>query len=100
MPEQIRQKGKSSEAQQQPRLSIFHLRWGGEQLVNPVTEGQGGWGQIGSTPSDNYINGWENQGFRTLGPTYEIFSAFIQNSSELGKISPPLLRHLLRGAHV
>lgn len=100
MPEQIRQKGSPSEAQQQPSLSLFHVRWGGEQLVNPVTEGQGGWGQIGSTPSDNYINGFENHVFNTLGPTYEITSAFIQNSEELTKIAAPLVRHLLKGKHV
>jgi len=100
MPEQIRQKGGPSEAHEQPCLSLFHVRWGGEQLVNPVTEGQGGWGAIGSTPSDNYINGWENHVFSMLGPSYEIISAFIQNSEELTKIAAPLARHLLKGKHV
>lgn len=99
-PEQIRQRGAPSEAQQQPCLTLFHVRWGGEQPVNPVTEGAGGWGQIGSTPSDNYINGWEDTIFQTLGPTYEIFSAFFQGSEELLKLAPPLLRHLFRGQHV
>lgn len=101
MPEQIRQRDQGpSEVHQQPRLTLFHLRWGGEQLVNPVTEGQGGWGQIGSTPSDNYINGWETTVFNTIGPTYEIFSGFIQSSAELDMISPQLVRHLLKGQHV
>jgi len=100
LPEQIRQRHQPSEAQQQPCLTLFHVRWGGEQPVNPVTEGAGGWGQIGSTPSDNYINGWEESVFQALGPTYEIFSAFFQNSEELIKISGPLLRHLFRGKHV
>jgi hypothetical protein len=99
-PEQIRHRHTPSEAHQQPVLTLFHVRWGGEQPVNPVTEGAGGWGQIGSTPSDNYINGWEDNIFQTLGPTYEIFSAFIQNSEELAKLSPPLLRHLFRGQHI
>jgi len=103
MPEQIRQRSTgvlSQEAQQQPRLTLFHVRWGGEQAVNPVTEGQGGWGQIGSTPSDNYINAWETQIFNTMGPCYEIYSAFIQGTQELEKISPPLVRSLMRGQHV
>lgn len=100
LPEQIRQRYQPSEAQQQPCLTLFHVRWGGEQPVNPVTEGAGGWGQIGSTPSDNYINGWEENVFQTLGPTYEIYSAFIQGSDELTKISPPLLRHLFKGKHL
>lgn len=101
LPEQIRQKGDPEKLhQQQPRLTLFHVRWGGEQPVNPVTEGAGGWGQIGATPSDNYINSWENNVFQTIGPTYEIFSAFIQSSEELVKISPPTLRHFLTGRHL
>lgn len=100
MPEQIRQRTKTSEAQQTPKLSLLHVRWGGNQTVNPVTEGAGGWGQIGSTPSDNYINGWEDSIFKALGPTYEIVSAFIQSSDELSKLCPALLRQLLRGQHV
>jgi len=100
LPEQIRQRHAPSEAQKQPTLTLFHLRWGGEQPVNPVTEGAGGWGQIGSTPSDNYINGLEEHVFQTLGPTYEIISCFFQSSEELLKISPPLLRHLMRGQNL
>merc|ERR1719387_2252145 len=83
--EQIRLASEPSEAQQKPRLTLLHVRWGGEQPVNPVTEGAGGWGAIGSTPSDNYINGWENQIFETLGPTYEIISCFYQGSEELAR---------------
>eukprot|EP00913_Durusdinium_trenchii_P007467 g7019.t1 len=71
-----------------------------QQPVNPVTEGAGGWGATGSNPSDNYINAWEDVVFRMLGPNYEIVSAFIQNSDELGKLAPALLRHLLKGQHV
>ncbi|CAE7029019.1 unnamed protein product [Symbiodinium natans] len=100
MPEQIRQRGKPSEAQQQPKLSLLHIRWGGQQPVNPVTEGAGGWGQIGSTPSDNYINSWEDSVFRALGPNYEIISVFFQNSEELSKVCAPLVKTLLRGEHV
>lgn len=95
--EQIRQKDEASEAQQLPCLSLFQVRWGGERHADPVTEGAGGWGQIGSTPSDNYINGWESAVFNALGPSYEIVSAFIQNSDELALICPQLVRHLLTG---
>jgi len=99
-PEQIRRREEPSEAAQQPKLTLFHIRWGGEQPVNPVTEGQGGWGQIGSTPSDNYINGFEDCCFQTLGPTYEIISIFFQNSDELNKICPALLRQLAQGKYI
>uniref|UniRef100_A0A7S1L1W8 WW domain-containing protein n=1 Tax=Alexandrium catenella TaxID=2925 RepID=A0A7S1L1W8_ALECA len=100
LPEQIRQRHQPSEAQLQPSLTLFHVRWGGEQPVNPVTEGAGGWGQIGSTPSDNYINGFEESVFQALGPTYEIISAFYQNSEELTKLQGPLLRNIFKGKHV
>jgi len=100
MPEQLRQSGKASEAHQRPSLTLVHYRWGGGQIVNPVTEGAGGWGQIGSTPSDNYINGWEDNVWKTLGPTYEIISVFYQSSEELAMIRPTLLRQILKGQHV
>lgn len=99
-PEQIRRVSEHSEAYDKPQLTLFHLRWGGEQPVNPVTEGAGGWGQIGATPSDNYINGLTNHVFNTLGPTYEIISAFIQNSSELSKVAAPYVRHMMKGSHI
>lgn len=100
MAEQIRKLGEPSEANNTPLLSLFQVRWGGNQPVNPVTEGQGGWGQIGSTPSDNYINGWENTVFQMLGPTYEIISTFIQSSEELLKLHAGTVRPMLRGSHV
>lgn len=100
MPEQIRQRLAPSEASRQPDLSLVFVRWGGEQPVNPVTEGAGGWGAIGSTPSDNYINGLEEAIWQTCGPTYEIISVFIQGSDELLKVSPALLRHLLKGQNL
>lgn len=99
-PEQIRQRTSPSEAQQPPRLTLLHIRWGGDHPVNPVTEGAGGWGQIGSTPSDNYINGWEDSVFQSMGPTYEVISVFIQNSHELSKICPAMLRQMASGVHV
>jgi len=41
----------------------------------------------------------EDNVFRTLGPNYEIFSAFIQSSEELAKIPPAFIRTLLNGVH-
>lgn len=100
MPEQIRKRDAPSEAQQEPLVTLIHIRWGGDQPVNPVTEGQGGWGQIGSTPSDNYINGWEDSVWNTIGPRYEIISVFFQGSDELNKISPAFLRSMAKAKHV
>eukprot|EP00392_Amoebophrya_sp_AT5.2_P011748 g11833.t1 len=98
--EQIRSRDNPEEATQRPMLSILSVRWGGAQPVDPVTEGVGGWGVIGSTCSDNYINAFESQVFNMIGPTYEIFSCFVQNSAELHKLKSPLIRHQLRGKFV
>lgn len=98
--DQIRQVGESCEADAQPKLTLVHLRWGGATPVNAVTEGAGGWGQIGSTPSDNYINGWENTVYQAMGPTYEVISVFFQSSQELLRICPALLKKMARGKHI
>jgi len=98
--EQIRRLKDVSEAQLVPKMTLFHVRWGGNKPVDPVTEGAGGWGQIGSNPSDNYINGWEDQLFKKLGPNYEIISGFIQGSDELTKLNPSLIRQLAKGPHI
>jgi hypothetical protein len=99
LPAQIRLLDDPKEADDQPLLSMVHVRWGGEYTVDPVTEGVGGWGQIGSTPSDNFINGFDEHVFQGLGPRYETHSIFIQNSHELDKIVPHLMRSLARGLH-
>lgn len=69
-------------------------------MFNAVTEGAGGWGQIGSTPSDNYINAWEDSVFQAIGPTYEVISVFYQSSQELSQICAPLLKKMARGKHI
>jgi len=100
MPEQIRLKESPGDAIEPPILSMFHVRWGGEYPVDPVTEGVGGWGQIGSTPSDNFINGFDDHVFASIGPRYETHSAFVQSSAELGKICPALIREMLRSENI
>jgi len=100
MPQQIRQLNDATIPNRKPHLSLLHFRWGGEQPVNPVTEGAGGWGQIGSTPSDNYINAWEDTVFNTIGPNYEVISVFYQSSEELTKVYIPAMRSLMKGSHV
>jgi hypothetical protein len=99
LPAQIRLTGDPQEALELPALSMIHVRWGGEYGVDPVTEGVGGWGNIGSTPSDNFINGFDEHVFQGLGPRYETHSIFVQNSAELTKIVPCLLRPLMRAQH-
>jgi len=95
--EQIRTQDNPEEARSRPLLSILSVRWGGTQPVDPVTEGVGGWGNIGSTCSDNYINGLESSIFNNIGCNYEIISCFIQNTSELAKLQSPLIKMQLRG---
>jgi hypothetical protein len=100
LPGQIRLRDNAQEALERPVVSMLHVRWGGEYMVDPVTEGVGGWGNIGSTPSDNYINGFDEHAFQALGPRYETHSVFIQNSAELSKVMAPLVRPMLRGEYL
>ena len=56
-PELVRRARRSNEVPYpKPKVSFFVTRWGGKKKVDPVTEGVGGWGQVGSNPSDNFIN--------------------------------------------
>ena len=43
-----RARKQGEEAYYPPRVSIFVVRWGGKKKVDPVTEGIGGWGSVGS----------------------------------------------------
>lgn len=80
-------------------LSFFVVRWGGAKPVNPATEGLGGWGAIGSTCSDNYINGFFSMGaYQNLGADYETISVFVQNSEDLASIRPCQVLPLMRGS--
>jgi len=100
MPDQIRPEHAPEEAARKPVATFIFIRWGGAQNVDPVTEGVGGWGPIGSTCSDNFINALENRAFNMLGPTYEILSCFVQNSKELAQLCTPLLRELCAGVNI
>jgi len=74
------------------------VRWGGKKKVDPVTEGVGGWGQVGSNPSDNFINTLFNDApMDVFGPNYEVISAFVQSSYELKEIFAPFVRQRMRG---
>merc|ERR1711924_35796 len=79
------------------QLTLFHIRWGGGEQVRPAHGGAGGWGDIGSTPSDHYINTFEDHLFEKIGPTYEIYSIFVQGSEDLALPNANLLRHIARG---
>jgi len=100
LPEQIRIDQQPEEAAKQPVATFVFVRWGGAEPVDPVTEGVGGWGQIGSTCSDNFINALEERAFEMLGPTYEIISCFVQNSVDLANLATPLLRDLCAGENL
>ena len=54
---------------------IFSSRWGGKKKVDPVTEGVGGWGLVGSNPSDNFINTlMTDNPLNTFGTNYEVIT--------------------------
>jgi len=96
----ITQKGNSQYPP--PMITFVTLRWGGEKPVDPVTEGLGGWGNIGATPSDNYINGFFDEAFYCMGPQFETIAIWFQNSEELEKalILPGLIKNMAKGQNI
>eukprot|EP00397_Hematodinium_sp_SG-2012_P025313 GEMP01026433.1.p1 GENE.GEMP01026433.1~~GEMP01026433.1.p1 ORF type:complete len:533 (-),score=87.02 GEMP01026433.1:774-2342(-) len=100
-PQMLRLAMEDSQAPQ-PKITFVTFRWGGEKPVEPVTEGPGGWGNIGSTCSNNYINGFFDEAMRLLGPSYEVISIFFQNSQELenNQLVAPIIHELSRGEHI
>lgn len=98
-PELVRRARRSNEAPYpKPKVSFFVTRWGGKKKVDPVTEGVGGWGQVGSNPSDNFINEvFREAPYNVYGTDYEVISAFVQASHELREIFTPLVRQKMRG---
>ncbi|CAD7969549.1 unnamed protein product [Amoebophrya sp. A120] len=89
------------ESKRRPKVSLFCVRWGGKRKVEAVTEGIGGWGQVGSNPSDNFINTLLGDfPMQQWGPNYEIWSAFIQSTHELRDIHPALIKQQMRGQYL
>jgi len=68
-----------------PKLSLYCVRWGGKKKVGAVQEGLGGWGAVGSNPSDPFMNTLLTQYPMEVldGPNYEIITTFIQSTHEL-----------------
>jgi hypothetical protein len=65
-----------SEAQQQPVLTLLHVRFGGPQPVGDLGTCKGPlYDMDGGAASESYINGWEDRVFRQFGPTYEVPSS-------------------------
>jgi hypothetical protein len=83
-----------------PDISFVVVRWGGEQPVDPVIGGNGGWGDAGSSVSDVYIRTFfEEVVWPTLGPRYEVITFYVRDSSDLGRIQAPLVTPMLQGRH-
>mmetsp|Transcript_34644 Transcript_34644/g.83667 ORF Transcript_34644/g.83667 Transcript_34644/m.83667 type:complete len:577 (+) Transcript_34644:79-1809(+) len=91
-----------------PALSLFIVRWGGHCSVDPTVEGDGGWGESGASVSDRYIANFLDQlhdtvgvGSAAQGGGYEIWSAFVQNTREVGVLGnyAPGVHCAMRGVH-
>lgn len=91
-----------------PALSIILVRWAGEHPVGVGAEGEGGWGQFGCPPSDEYMSAMVSSGVYKHpllgGPdgcanNFEIFSVMIRNSKDLLDLITvaPWLAQCLRG---
>lgn len=96
---------------QPPRLSLVFVRWGGKKRLGEdhdvESEGDGGWGDYGSPPSDWYMAGIVDQGvmkhpgFCVEGSDLEIeiLSLFIGSDADFKRIvlEAPELSAQLRG---
>jgi hypothetical protein len=82
-----------------PDVSIVLVKWGGQCAVHPVTEGDGGWGELGAPCSDLYLGNMFQYFHEILGPRYEVFTIFITNSEDLVRIGSHAnaIRPKLRG---
>ena len=93
----------------QPHLSVLFVRWGGAHRLGegcePADEGDGGWGEHGSPPSDWYIDAVVRRGLLahpTLGGrerNCEVATLFLGSDAELRALVPeaPKVARLLRG---
>ncbi|KAK3246408.1 hypothetical protein CYMTET_44054, partial [Cymbomonas tetramitiformis] len=80
-----------------PDVSFLVVRWGGEEEVDPVMDGSGGWGSAGSCVSNRYlITLFEEQVWPRLGPTYEVLTVFVRDARDLERIHAPFLSTKLR----
>eukprot|EP00755_Sulcionema_specki_P024053 Sspe_Gene.14634::Locus_5071_Transcript_1_1_Confidence_1.000_Length_1736::g.14634::m.14634 len=81
-----------------PQLSFVVVRWGG---MYPVPEHSddgafGGWGNIGTCVCDKYIRRFFERVYLKLGPSYEVLSIFICQSSDLDRIQGPSVAGMMR----
>jgi len=80
----------------QPALSLFVVRWGGEQTLFNTDQ----WGAASASVSDEYIEAVLDQTlYRRLGPNYEVISAFVESGADMLKLQPSAVVQLMTGRH-
>merc|ERR1740139_1047659 len=77
-----------------PTLSVFVVRWGGEHTKFNNEE----WGGAGASVSEQYIEWFLDRCvYATLGPDYEVLSAFIESGADMARLMAGLLPGRHRG---
>ena len=80
-----------------PALSLFVVRWGGEQT--PFNNEQGG--QASSSVSDDYADYvLDGTLYPRLGPDYEVITAFVESGADMSKLQASAIVPMMRGRHV
>jgi hypothetical protein len=57
------------------------------------------WGPVSSSVSDSYVTAVERTFYGALGPDYEVFTAFVERSSDLLNLMPAAVTAAMTGKH-
>ena len=87
---------KPSGPQYTPALSVFVVRWGGEQTQFNIDQ----WGACSSSVSDEYAEAvLDTTLYGRLGPDYEVFTAFVESGADMCRLQPGAIVQQMRGRH-
>lgn len=77
-------------------LSIFVVRWGGEQTQFNREQ----WGAASASVSDDYVEAvLDGTVYRRLGPNYEVYTAWVESGADLARLQPSAVMATLSGRH-
>eukprot|EP01062_Namystynia_karyoxenos_P050538 TRINITY_DN3935_c1_g1_i1.p1 TRINITY_DN3935_c1_g1~~TRINITY_DN3935_c1_g1_i1.p1 ORF type:complete len:710 (+),score=207.55 TRINITY_DN3935_c1_g1_i1:114-2132(+) len=84
-------------AKPHPEISFMCMRWSAWSPPHNTDGAVGGWGEFGSCVCDIYISSFFQRTYGYIGPTYEVVSIFVHQTSDLAKIQAPAVAAMLRG---
>ena len=93
VPSEVR---RPSRVAQPPTLSLFVVRWGGEETHFNVEQ----WGAASASVSDAYVRSFvDGTVYERLGPDYEVFTAFVASGKDMAKLQPAAVCQSMSGRH-